>query len=191
MPNSMSRMCPRVRHYYGAYFEVSVLHRYAHFMALSHPYTAKDVADLFLDNIYTLHGLPTSIVSDRYAVFNSNFWQELFKLQGFQLCLSYHPESDGQTEILNKCLENYIRCTSGYCPKHWAKWQPLAEWWYNTSFHSAIKDHTILCSLWSIPTRLMLVLLWLRWIIGQVRGHPSLECLRRICIKLNIEWSIC
>lgn len=120
---------------------VDRLTKYAHFMVLTHPYTAKDVAQLFLDNIYKLHGLPVSIVSDRDAVFTSTFWQELFKLQGCQLHLStsYHPQTDGQTEIVNKCLENYLRCMCGDCPKHWAKWLSLAEWWYNTSYHSSIK----------------------------------------------------
>lgn len=120
---------------------VDRLSKYAHFMALSHPYTAKDVAQLFLDNIYKLHGLSATIVSDRDTVFTSTFWQEFFKLQGSQLCLStaYYPQFDGETEIVNKCLENYLRCMCGDCPKHWAKWLSLTEWWYNTSFHSSIK----------------------------------------------------
>lgn len=56
---------------------VDMLSKYAHFLALTHPYTAKDVADLFLDNIYKLHGLPKSILSDRGPVFTSQFWQQL------------------------------------------------------------------------------------------------------------------
>lgn len=120
---------------------VDRLTKYAHFMPLSHPCTAKDVAQLFLDNIYKLHGVPATIVFDRDAVFTSTFWQEFFKLQGSQLCLStaYHPHSDGQTEIVNKCIEIFLRCMCGDCPKHWAKWLSLEEWWYSTSFHSSIK----------------------------------------------------
>ncbi|XP_028056715.1 uncharacterized protein LOC114260736 [Camellia sinensis] len=120
---------------------VDRLSKYGHFMALSYPYTAADVAKVFFDQVFKLHGLPSTIVSDRDAVFTSHFWHKLFTLQGCKLCLStaYHPQTNGQTEILNKCLENYLRCMSGGCPRQWAKWLSLAEWWYNTTNHSATK----------------------------------------------------
>lgn len=61
----------------------------------------------------------------------------MFQLQGTQLSLSsaYHPQSDGQTEVVNRCIEGYLRCISGDRPKSWAQWLPMAEWWYNTTFH--------------------------------------------------------
>lgn len=52
---------------------------------------------------------------------------------------SYHPQTDGQTERLNRCLEQYLRAMVSYRPKHWLKWLPLAEWWYNSTYNSAIK----------------------------------------------------
>lgn len=82
---------------------VDRLTKYGHFLALSHPYTAQGTAKLFLDNIYKLHGLPVSILTDRDKNFTSSFWRELFKALGVNLNLTsaYHPQSDGQTERLN------------------------------------------------------------------------------------------
>ncbi|KAL8123831.1 hypothetical protein AgCh_011723 [Apium graveolens] len=71
--------------------------RYAHFLALQHPISAKSLAHTFFDHIYRLHGLPESIVSDRDSLFLSEFWRDLFKICGTKLCMStaYHPQSDG------------------------------------------------------------------------------------------------
>ncbi|GKC47746.1 reverse transcriptase [Tanacetum coccineum] len=80
---------------------VDRLSKYAHFMALQHPFTASTIAQVFLDNVYKLHVLPESIISDRDKVLLSHFWQSLFKVLKVQLKLSnaYHPQTDGQTEI--------------------------------------------------------------------------------------------
>ena len=51
---------------------------------------------------------------------------------------SYHPQTDGQTERLNQCLETYLRCTINANPTHWSRWLPQAEYWYNTTEHSAL-----------------------------------------------------
>lgn len=77
--------------------------KYAHFLPLSHPFTALKVAMLYMENVFKLHGLPEAIVSDRDKVFTSNLWQELFRLAGTELRMSsaYHPQSDGQTERVN------------------------------------------------------------------------------------------
>jgi hypothetical protein len=93
---------------------VDRLSKYAHFCCLQHPFTTSIVAPIFMENIFKIHGMPNSIVSDRDATFTNNFWQELFKLQGAQLHLStaYHPQMDGQTKVFNKYLETYLRCFS-------------------------------------------------------------------------------
>jgi hypothetical protein len=120
---------------------VDRLTKYAHFIALSHPFIASTVAKAFLENIQKLHGIPKVIVSDRDPIFTSHFWTDLFKCLGTQLAhsSSYHPQSDGQTEVVNKCLEGYLRCFTSDKQSHWVEWLPLAEWWYNTSFHSSSK----------------------------------------------------
>ena len=82
-----------------------------------------------------------SIVFYRDPTFTSNFWKELFKLQGTQLHLSttYHPQNDGQTEVVNKCLETYLRCFSSEKKNQWAQWLPLDKCWYNTSYHTTTR----------------------------------------------------
>ncbi|KAJ0744829.1 putative nucleotidyltransferase, Ribonuclease H [Helianthus annuus] len=120
---------------------VDRLSKYAHFIAMKHPFTAATVAKVFVQQVVRLHGVPQSIVSDRDKVFVSTFWQTLFKLQGTSLNLSssYHPQTDGQTEVVNRTLEQYLRCFAGEQPKSWVDWLPWAEYSYNTSIHSATK----------------------------------------------------
>jgi len=120
---------------------VDRLSKYGHFLPLKHPYTAQSVAHVFLDTIVKLHGLPDAITSDRDVVFLRSFWQELFTLQGVLLHTStaYHPQSDGQTEVLNRCLETYLRCYCSDDASNWLACLPMAEYWYNTCFHSAIQ----------------------------------------------------
>ncbi|KAL5765478.1 hypothetical protein ACOSP7_016095 [Xanthoceras sorbifolium] len=70
----------------------------------------------------------------------SSIWQELFTLQGSKLkaSSSYHPQTGGQTEVVNRTLEQYLRC---YCHKEQARWKeciPWTEYWYNTTHHAAI-----------------------------------------------------
>jgi hypothetical protein len=110
---------------------VYLLSKYGHFCAHQHPFTTTRLAKLFMDNIFKLHDIPNSIVFDRDPTFTSNFWQELFKLQGTQLHLStsYHSQMDGQTEVVNKCLETCLRFFSSERKNRWDQWLPLDEWW--------------------------------------------------------------
>jgi hypothetical protein len=66
--------------------------KFAHFIPLLHPFSAQQVAQAFLDNIYRLHGLPSTIISDRDHIFTSVFWRELFRLAQTTLSISsaYH-----------------------------------------------------------------------------------------------------
>jgi hypothetical protein len=114
--------------------------KFGHFIPLKHPFTAASVAQLFVDKVYCFHSMLKVIISDRDKVFISSFWQHLFKLAETTLNMSssYHPRTDGQTERLNQCLETYLRCLVNSNPKNWSKWLPLAAYWYNTSFRSAL-----------------------------------------------------
>jgi hypothetical protein len=97
------------------------------------------VAQVFLANVLKLHGMLTTIVSVHNPVFTSSFLLELFQLQGISLAFNsaYHPQSDGQTEAMNKCVETYLRCYTTSKPRDWSTWLSMAEWWYNTNYHSA------------------------------------------------------
>lgn len=121
---------------------VDRLSKYAHFMPLAHPCTAITVAQVFFENVFKLHGMPESIVCDCDPTFTGVFWTTLFKLQGtdFNLSSAYHPQTDGQTEIVNRTLEMYLRCITSDRPKEWTTWLPWIEYIYNTSSHSATKS---------------------------------------------------
>ncbi|KAF2295858.1 hypothetical protein GH714_034617 [Hevea brasiliensis] len=116
------------------------LSKYAHFLALSHPYSAKVIAEKFVDGIVKYHGMPRSIISDHDPIFMSHFWREFFKLSGTKLNMSssYHPQTDGQSEVTNRCLEQYLRCFTSQQPRKWSNFLSWAEYWYNTSFHISI-----------------------------------------------------
>ena len=103
---------PRSGQYNSILVVVDKYSKFAHFVPLRHPFTALSVAKAYLDNVYKLHGLPMSLISDRDRVFTSKLWQELFSLAGVSLRMSssYHPQTDGQTERVNQCMETFLRC---------------------------------------------------------------------------------
>ncbi|KAK8935082.1 hypothetical protein KSP39_PZI013667 [Platanthera zijinensis] len=120
---------------------VDKLSKYGHVLALNHPYTGESVAALFVREIVRLHGIPRTIISDRDPTFVVKFWRELFRLQG--TCLRFstgnHPQTDGQTEVLNRGVEAYLRCFVMDEPWTWSSWLHWAEYCYDTSYHSASK----------------------------------------------------
>ena len=120
---------------------VDRLTKYAHFCVVYHPFKARTITNSFMETTQILHGTPNIIVSDRDPIFTGNFWIELFSCLGTLLAhsSSYHPQYDGKTYFLNKCLEVYLRCLVVDKQTQWVKWLPLVEWWYNTSFHTSTK----------------------------------------------------
>jgi len=109
-----------------------------HLGMLPTKHSARRVAELFTIMIIRLHGLPRSIISDRDPLFVSRFWQDLFALSGTKLRLSssYHPQTDGQTEVANRIIEQYLRAFVHRKPASWGQFLLWAEWSYNTSCHS-------------------------------------------------------
>jgi hypothetical protein len=131
---------PKLEGYNCIIVVVDKFSKYAHFIPLNHPFTSQQVAQVILDVVVRLHGMPKSIISDRDKIFTSGFWIELFKLSNTTLLTStsYHPQTDGQAEKVNQCLEMFLICCVHDTPKKWKSWLPLAEYWYNTSFHSSL-----------------------------------------------------
>ena len=112
---------PKSEGYSAILLVVDRLTKVSHFLPLKHPFTAAGVAKAFLNNVVKLHGLPLSIISDRDKIFTSSFWKELFRVWGTELQMStaYHPQTDGQTERVNQCLEMYLRCAVHDTPTKW------------------------------------------------------------------------
>ncbi|CAM8943834.1 unnamed protein product [Rhodiola kirilowii] len=119
---------------------VDRLSKYAHFSSLKGGYTAADVASVFIRDMIKLHGFPASIVSDRNPIFMSKFLKALFKQQGTLLAhmTAYHPQGDGQTEVVNRSMEDYLRCFVSDHQREWVSLLPWAEYSYNTALQSSI-----------------------------------------------------
>ena len=107
--------------------------KYAHFIPLKHPFTATGAAQAIFDMVVKLNAVPDSIGTDHDRIFLSSFWRELFKLLDTKLLnrTAYHPQTNGQTELVNQCLDIYLRCDIHETPKAWKNWFPLAEFWYS------------------------------------------------------------
>ena len=86
----------------------------AHFIPLSTETTIKEIANIFLREVWRLHGLPNSVVSDRDSRFQSKFWLGMIELLDVNVRMStaFHPQTDGQRERVNQILEQYLR---SYC----------------------------------------------------------------------------
>ena len=114
----------------------------AHFIPLPTVNKTEDMAKIFLNQIWKLHGLPDDIVSDRDSKFISHFWQSLMDLLSVKLNLStaFHPQTDGQTERVNQTLEAYMRNYCSYQQDDWSDLLPLAEYAYNSAISEATKS---------------------------------------------------
>lgn len=97
------------------------LSKFAHFMPLKADFSSSVVAKVFIHNVVKLHGVSKRIISDRDRAFFNHFWRHLFQSTTSTLYryAAYHPQTDGKTKSLNKCLELYLRYFVSNTQKAW------------------------------------------------------------------------
>jgi transposase InsO family protein len=133
---------PTSHNYNSIWVVCDQLTRYSHFIPCQETLTAPDLAWLFLDQIFRLHGLPDSIISDRGSVFISKFWSELTSLLKIDTCTStaYHPQTNGLTERTNQTLETYLCAYCSYQQDDWVDYLPLTEFAFNNLENSSTRQ---------------------------------------------------
>jgi transposase InsO family protein len=121
--------------------KVDRLTKVAHFIPVRTMYSGAKLAELYLERIVSLHGVPKKIVSDRGTQFTSYYWQKVQESLGTKLnfSTSYYPQTDGQTERIKQILEDMLRaCTLQYGTS-WDKSLPYAEFSYNNSYQKSLQ----------------------------------------------------
>ena len=122
---------------------VDKLTKMTHFAACKNESTAKDMARLFVDMVWKLHGLPLRLTTDRGSEFTNKFIAAICELVGTMHCktTAYHPQSDGQTERMNKVLEDMLRHYISPQQNNWDELLPMAEFAINNAYQESI-GHT-------------------------------------------------
>jgi hypothetical protein len=120
---------------------VDRLTKIAHFLPVRTTYNAKKYAEIYLDQIVRLHGVPKTIISNHGAQFIARFWEQLQHALETKLIRSsaYHPQTDGQTERINQILEDMLRACILQYDKNWDKCLSLTEFSYNNSYQTSLK----------------------------------------------------
>ena len=117
------------------------LSKMMHFVATTEETIAEGLARLFRDNVWRLHSLPESVVSDRGPQFSAELTKELNRMLGIQtkLLTAFHPQTDRQTECMNQELEQYLQFFVDHRQKDWPEWLASAEFAVNNKIHSMTK----------------------------------------------------
>ena len=132
---------PLVQGYDSILVVVDQFTKMVHFVSTTEKTRAEGLARLFRDNVWRLHGLPESIISDRGPQFTAGLMRELNEMLGIKTKLStaFHPQTGRQTERMNQELEQYLRMFIDHCQDHWPEWLGMAEFAYNNKVHAGTK----------------------------------------------------
>ncbi len=119
---------------------VDRLTKMVHLAPTNEKVTAEGTAWLLMDKVFSQHGVPDTVISDRGPVFTSAMLEEFFRIMGTQhkCTTAYHPQSDGQTERVNRVLGDMLRHYAGMQHKEWHRYLPAAEFAVNNAFHESI-----------------------------------------------------
>jgi hypothetical protein len=128
-------------HHDSIWVIVDRLTKTAHFLPVYTTHKTEKYAEIYVDQIVRLHGIPKTIVSDRGALFVAHFWEQLQESLGTHAIRSsaYHPQTDGQTERVNQILEDMLRACVLHYGNNWDKCLSLAEFSYNNNYQSSLK----------------------------------------------------
>jgi len=120
---------------------VDKLTKIVYFIPTTEKTLAEGLAWLFRDNVWKLHGLSESIISNKGPQFAAGLMKELNEMLGIKSKLStaFHPQTDRQTERINQELEQYLRMFINHRQEQWPEWLGTAEFAYNNKAHSSTR----------------------------------------------------
>ncbi|KAG7674333.1 hypothetical protein KSW81_006127 [Nannochloris sp. 'desiccata'] len=120
---------------------VDKLSKMGHFIATTTTVDAPSLAKLMMSNIFRLHGFPKALISDRDARFTSEYWKQFIDALGIasHMSTAFHPETDGQTERMNRTIEEMLRSYVNDKHDNWDELLPYLELAYNNSRQASHK----------------------------------------------------
>ena len=135
------KLPPTIKRHDDIWVVVDRLTKSAHFLPISEKFSPRKLAELFMNHIVSLHGVPVSITSDSDPRFTSRFWTGLIKELGVKLNLStaFHPQTDGHSKRTIQTMEDMLRSCVLQFKGHWNEYLTLVEFTYNNSYHSSIE----------------------------------------------------
>ncbi|MCO5608565.1 hypothetical protein L7F22_062776 [Adiantum nelumboides] len=124
---------------YGIWTIIDRFSKKAHFVPVKKRVKPDHLARLFVTQIFKLHGMPETIVSDRDPRFTSFFWKAIWENIGtrLQFSSSFHPQTDGQSEIANSVVLDLLKSYISDQKTQWERYLPLVEFAYNNTIHSS------------------------------------------------------